>query len=164
MKSKFIGLLVVFIIAGMSQALAQKEKDKDKQKTETIVLVCPFEHGSGREPKEAYTWDPPDQKVIMISHIDSVIRSAVTGEVLKVTSTEDDKYEVVIAYKNYYFWYYNVSRPLVNERQTVKAGQSIGIYKFGDELEFRMFKEARDTEPQMMDPRNLLECKVEKAE
>ena len=166
MKSRIIYLLVVFILAGAPQAIAQKEKDKDKQKqkTETLVLVCPFEHGSGREPKEAYTWDPPDQKVIMISHVDSIIRSAINGEVLKVTSTEDDKYEVVIAYKNYYFWYYNVMKPLVNERQSVKAGQSIGIYKFGDELEFRMFKEMKDSEPQMMDPRNLLECKVEKAE
>jgi len=162
MKLKITYLLVAFLIAGTFPALAQKDKQKDKN--EKIELVCPFENGSGREPKEAYTWDPPDQKVIMVSQVDSLIRSCISGEVLKVSSTEDDKYEVVVAYKNYYFWYYNVSKPLVNERQMVKAGQTIGIYKFGDELEFRMFKEMKDTEPQMMDPRDLLLCKIEKAQ
>lgn len=160
MKQKIVYLLIGFIITGLPQAVAQKKK----QKEEPMVLLCPFEKGSGREPKEAYTWDPPDQKVIMISQVDSLIRSCINGEVLKVSSTEDDKYDVVIAYKDYYFWYYNVAKPLVNERQGVKAGQTIGIYKFGDELEFRMFKEMKDEEPKMMDPRPLLDCKIEKAE
>lgn len=162
MKLKITYLFVASMIAASSVAVAQKSKQKT-DKNEKLVLLCPFEHGSGREPKEAYTWDPPDQKIIMISQVDSIIRSVINGEVLKVSSTEDDKYEVVIAYKDYYFWYYNVSKPLVNERQMVKAGQTIGIYKFGDELEFRMFKEMKDTEPQMMDPRELLTCKIEKA-
>lgn len=160
MKSKISYLLILILFAASSQLLAQKNKQKD----EKIVLLCPFEHGSGREPKEAFTWDPPDKKVIMISQIDSNIRACVTGEILKVSETEDNKYEIVIAYGDYYFWYYNVTKPLMNERQKVKAGDIIGIYKFGDELEFRMFQEVKDSEPEMMDPRELLECKVPKAE
>jgi len=132
--------------------------------TDSITLACPFEHGSGREPKEAFTWDPPDQKVIMISHIDSIVRSCVNGEVVKVQNNEDSSYEMVIFGKGFYFWYNNVSKPSVQVRQTVKAGQAIGVYKFGEELEFRMYKEMKKDEPVMMDPRNWLECKVPKAQ
>lgn len=126
---------------------------------ENIHLVCPFEHGSGREPREAYTWDQPDKKIIMISHIDTIIRSSITGKVSNVDLAEDNLYDIVIYSGNFYFWYYGVTKPIVSRGQNVKAGQAIGIYKLGTELEFRMFK---DEDP--MDPRNLLECKVPKAE
>lgn len=149
-------ILLILLLSFPAMLLAQKE--------EKLVLVCPFEHGSGREPKEAFTWDSPDHKVIMISHVDSIIRSCINGEVVKVVSNGDNEYEIVIFYKEFYFWYNNVSKPLVNTRQVVKAGQTIGIYKFGDELEFRMFKEMKKDEPEMLDPRELLECKVPKAE
>ena len=130
------------------------------QMKDSMFLVCPFEHGSGREPKEAYTWNPPDKKVIMISKMDSIVRATVTGKVSNVNPTdEQDKFEIVIYTKNYYFWYYGVSKPLVSKGQDVKAGQTIGLYKFGTELEFRMFKDE-----ELLDPRNMLECKVPKAE
>jgi hypothetical protein len=132
--------------------------------TDSITLTCPFEHGSGREPREAFSWDPPDQKVIMISHVDSIVRSCINGEVVKLINNEDGDYEMVIFGKGFYFWYNNVAKPLVQVKQIVKAGQSIGIYKFGEELEFRMYKEMKKDEPVMMDPRNWLECKVPKAE
>lgn len=127
--------------------------------TDDMVLKCPFEHGSGREPKEAFTWSPPDRKVIMISHIDTLIRSAVAGTITNVDKTEDNNYEIVVNVKNLYFWYYGVEMPFVTRGQMVKAGETIGKYKFGTELEFRMFKNE-----DMLDPRNLLECKVPKAE
>jgi hypothetical protein len=145
-------LLVAFLFIAAS-SLAQKD---------SMSLVCPFEHGTGREPKEAFTWDPPDQKVIMISHTDSIIRSCINGEVVKVINNEDSAYEVVIFAKGFYFWYNNIAKPLVQVRQIVKARQSIGRYKFDTELEFRMYKEMKKDEPQMMDPRNWLDCKVPK--
>lgn len=126
---------------------------------DTIALKCPFEHGSGREPKEAFTWDPPDLKVIMISNVDSVIRSATSGIVTNLNPVEDNKYEIVINFKDFYFWYYGVAKPLVVKGNSVKAGQPIGLYTFGMELEFRMFK---FEEP--VDPRNYLECKIPKAQ
>jgi len=130
---------------------------------DSMHLICPFEHGSGREPKEAFTWDPPDQKVIMISNMDSIIRSCVNGEVVKVVKNEDSTYEVVIFAKGFYFWYNNVAKPAVQVRQVVTAGQTVGVYELGEELEFRMYKEMKKDEPVMMDPRNWLECKVPKA-
>ena len=126
---------------------------------DSMVLKCPFEHGSGREPKEAFTWSPPDRKIIMISHVDTLVRSAIGGTVTNVDFTEDSTYEIVVNVRDLYFWYYGIDKPFVKRGQTVKAGDTIGRYKFGTELEFRMFKNE-----DMLDPRNLLECKVPKAE
>jgi len=117
-------------------------------------LLCPFEQGMGREPKEAYSWDPPDKKVIMVSNADTAIRGCIDAKVLSINPTEDGRFEMVIYYKEYYFWYYGISKALVNVNQNIKAGQVIGNYKFGTEMEFRMFK---DEEP--LDPRDFLECK-----
>jgi hypothetical protein len=121
-------------------------------------LVCPFEKGSGREPKEAYSWEPKDEKVIMISTVDTIVRSSVNGTVSNVNTTDDNRWEIVVYYKNYYFWYYGVAKPLVKTGQNVTAGQAIGTYTIGSELEFRMYKDE-----QQLDPRNLLECKIPRA-
>ena len=127
--------------------------------TSSMILTCPFEHGSGREPKEAFTWDPPDRKVIMISHVDSIVRSCIKSKVVKVEAAEDNNYEIVINTGDLYFWYYGVVKPKVVRGQELTAGQTIGIYKFGTELEFRMFRHE-----DMLDPRDLLECKIPKAD
>ena len=131
----------------------------NEMKPEAMVLTCPFEHGSGREPKEAYTWNPPDLKVIMTSRVDSVVRSCINATVIKVESGEDNTHEIVINVNDIYFWYHGVIKPLVSKGQVVTAGQPLGIYTFGTELEFRMYKFE-----QMLDPRDLLECKVPKSE
>ena len=131
----------------------------DKMKQQAMVLTCPFEHGSGREPKEAFTWNPPDLKVIMTSKVDSVVRSCTKATVTKIEPGEDNSYEIVINVNDIYFWYHGVIKPLVTKGQVVTAGQALGIYTFGTELEFRMYKLEN-----MQDPRELLECKVPKAE
>ena len=131
----------------------------DKMKQQAMVLTCPFEQGSGREPKEAFTWNPPDLKVIMTSKVDSVVRSCTKATVTKIVPGEDNSYEIVINVNDIYFWYHGVIKPLVTKGQVVTAGQALGIYTFGTELEFRMYKLEN-----MQDPRELLECKVPKAE
>ena len=125
---------------------------------DSLRLSCPFEHGSGREPKEAYTWEPRDEKIIMISQIDTIVRSCINGTVSNVSATEDGRYEIVIYYKNLYFWYYGIEKPLVKRGENVVTRQAIGTYKFGTELEFRMFRDE-----DQLDPRNLLECKIPRA-
>src|SRR5690242_17332543 len=92
---------------------------------ENLKLKCPFERGTGREPKEAFTWDPKDEKVIMVSLKDSVARSAINGTVSNVNQAEEGNYEVVIYYKDYYFWYYGVGKPFVKKNDAVKAGQPV---------------------------------------
>lgn len=152
MKPKIILFTVFMIIASL--AIGQKGKNKGPQKFDK-KLLCPFENGMGREPKEAFSWDPPDKKVIMMSKIDTAIRSCIDAKVLSINPTEDGRFELVIYYQEYYFWYFGISKALVNVNQVIKAGQILGTYKFGQEMEFRMFK---DEEP--IDPRQFLECRV----
>jgi hypothetical protein len=149
MKSTGKALILALFFCTPMMIHAQKEAPR---------LVCPFANGSGREPKEAYSWEPRDEKVIMVSNIDTIVRSSVNGTVSNVNVTEDNRYEIVIYYKNYYFWYYGVAKPLVKKNQNVAAGQAIGTYVLGSELEFRMYKDE-----EQLDPRNLLECHVPKA-
>jgi hypothetical protein len=78
---------------------------------------------------------------------------------VKVEPSEDNNYEIVINVNNLYFWYHGVIKPVVKRGETVMAGQTLGIYTLGTELEFRMFKDE-----DMQDPRDLLECKVPKAD
>src|SRR5258706_7825031 len=141
-------LLAIFLNVSCS-LFAQKD---------SVRLACPFEHGSGREPKEAFTWEPKDLKIIMISRIDSIVRSCINGTVSNVNATEDGRYEIVIYKDNLYFWYYGVAKPLVKKGEKVAARKAIGTYTFGTELEFRMFRDE-----QQLDPRNLLECKIPRA-
>ena len=123
-----------------------------------ITIVCPLENGMGREAKDAYYWDPPEHKVIIMSKIDTAVRSGVPGEVVTVQVNEDNKYEIVIFFKDHYFWYNNVTRPLVRRMQKVTASQVIGTYTHGDELELRVYKEPKKADPEMIDPRSMLEC------
>ena len=152
MKQRF--LLLTGLILIVSSVFGQRDKVKSDQGFNN-KLLCPFENGMGREPKEAFTWDPPDKKVIMISKVDTAIRSCIDAKVFTINPTEDGKYEMVIYYKDYYFWYYGITKALVNVNQNIKAGQVLGTYTKGQEMEFRMFK---DEDP--VDPRVFLECKV----
>ena len=150
MKSICKTSLLLILLAAPVCLIAQKD---------SLRLACPFEHGSGREPKEAYTWEPRDEKIIMISQVDTIVRSCVNGTVSNVNTTEDNRYEIVVYYKDFYFWYYGIAKPLVKKGQNVTAGQAIGMYTLGTELELRMFRNE-----QQMDPRNLMECKVPRAD
>jgi hypothetical protein len=156
MKLKQTALLIAGLIVSSVLVYAQKGKTKKDEVFDT-KLVCPFELGMGREPKEAYTWDPPDKKVIMVSKQDTAIRSCIDAKVYSINPTEDGRFEIVMystKYKDIYFWYYGIKSALVNINQYIKAGQVIGTYTFGQEMEFRMYKEE---EP--VDPREFLECK-----
>ena len=147
-------LLLAGLLLIIGSVFGQKNQSKGEQKFDPRLL-CPSENGMGREPKEAFTWDPPDKKVIMISRVDTAIRSCIDAKVLSINPTEDGRYEIVIYYKEWYFWYFGITKALVNVNQVIKAGQVLGNYTFGQEMEFRMFK---DEEP--LDPRPFIECRV----
>ena len=142
-------LLAIFLF-GSYGLFAQKDP---------VSLACPFEHGSGREPKEAFTWEPRDVKIIMISMVDTLVRSCVDGTVSNINPTEDGRYEIVVYHNNLYFWYFGVAKSLVKKGEKVAVGAAIGTYKIGTELEFRMFRNE-----EQLDPRSLLECKIPRAD
>ena len=118
-------------------------------------LICPFANGLVSATKEAYTWDPADKKLILVSNTDTIIRSGVDATVLTVMPSDEGGYQIVIHMDDYYFWYFGVKKPLVSRGQKIKAGQSIATYTTGKEVEFRMF-----LDEEAMDPRPLLDCKV----
>lgn len=124
-----------------------------------MILTCPLEYGTGSEQKEAYSWDSPEQKLVMMSKVDSNVRSCISATVVKAEPSEDNSYDIVINVKEFYFWYHGQMKPVVKVGQKVKAGQTLAIYIQGTELEFRMFKEE-----EMKDPREFLDCKAVKME
>jgi hypothetical protein len=154
-KTFFIALLLFSALLSSGQ----DEKDKNKMTDKEIRIVCPLENGTGREAKDAYYWDPPEHKVIIISQTDSIVRAGVPGDVVTVQVNEDNLYEIVIYYKEHYFWYNNVTKSHVRRLQKVTASQTIGTYTPGVEVELRVYKEPKKEDPIMLDPRDMLDCR-----
>jgi hypothetical protein len=137
--------------------LAQKTDQAKKE--DQLALRCPLKSPGGKEPKEAFLWNPPDKKVTMVSNIDSLVTSTFNGKVSNISVTEDNLYEIVIYYKEFYMWYFGIAKPLVKINQEVKSGEKIGTYLPGTELEFRLFKDE-----EAIDPREMLECRIAKSQ
>ena len=91
--------------------------------------------------------------VMLTSKIDTAVQAVHEGAVVIVARTEDTKYDVVLQFRNYYFWYAGVLAPKVRQGAKVKAGDIIGTYKPGDMLELLMFQQE---EP--VNPRKYLKC------
>jgi murein DD-endopeptidase MepM/ murein hydrolase activator NlpD len=91
--------------------------------------------------------------VMITSKIDTAVQAVHDGAVVIVARTEDTKYDVVIQFRNYYFWYSGVLAPKLKQGTRVKAGDIIGTYKPGDMLELLMFQQE---EP--VNPRKYLKC------
>ena len=123
--------------------------------TDSLKLICPLVNGT---PKTIRASDKDYQKsseygVILTSKIDTTVQAVHEGAVVIVARTEDTKYDVVLQYRNYYFWFAGVLTPKVRQGTKVRAGDIIGTYKPGDMLEMLMFQQE---EP--VNPRKFLKC------
>ena len=123
--------------------------------SDSLQLLCPLKAGV---PKIIRASDKDYQKsseygVMITSKIDTSVQAVHDGVVVIVARTEDTKYDVVIQFKNYSFWYADVLTPKVRKGVRVKAGDIIGTYKPGDMLELLMFQQE---EP--VNPRKYLKC------
>jgi len=137
-------LFIIIFIA--SVALAQ---------TDSLQLKCPLTSGTLKTIRAS---DKDYQKtseygVMLSSKIDTLVQAVHDGAVVIVARTEDTKYDVVIQYRSYYFWYAGVLSPKVRQNSKVKAGDIIGTYKPGDMLEILMYNAE---EP--VNPRKYLKC------
>lgn len=135
----------IFIMTGLI-AFAQ---------TDSLQLSCPLTSGT---PRTIRASDKDYQKtseygVMITSKIDTVVRAVHDGAVVIVDRNEEAKYDVVIQYKSYSFWYVGVIDPKVTKKTRIKAGDVIGMYKPGDMLELLMFN---SEEP--VNPRKYLKC------
>jgi hypothetical protein len=88
------------------------------------------------------------------SKVDTVVRAVHDAQVVLVARTEDTKYDMVLQYKTYYFWYAGILNPKVKNGTRVKPGDAIGVYKPGDMVELLMYLQE---EP--VNPRKYLKCK-----
>ena len=127
-----------------------------KAQTDSLVLVCPLENGV---PRIIRANDKDYQKsseygVMITSKTDSLVQAVHEGSIVIVARTEDSKYDIVLQYKNYFFWYAGVTAPRVKTGAKLKAGSVIGTYKTGDLIELLMFAAE---EP--VNPRKYLKCK-----
>jgi len=123
--------------------------------TDSLQLACPLANGV---PKTIRASDKDYQKtseygVMITSKVDTVVKAVHDGSIVIVARTEDTKYDVVIQYKNYYFWYVGVVSPKVRQNSKVKAGDLLGTYKPGEMLELLMYQQE---EP--VNPRKYLKC------
>jgi hypothetical protein len=146
LKRILVGLLSLFTVV-----LLQAQ-------TDSLKLFCPLLNGI---PRTIRASDKDYQKsseygVILTSKTDSTVLAVHEGAVVIVARTEDTKYDMVIQFRNYYFWYAGVIAPRVKQGTKVKSGDIIGAYKPGDMLEMLMFQQE---EP--VNPRKYLTCKLQ---
>lgn len=123
--------------------------------SDSMQLKCPLPAGI---PRVIRASDRDYQKtseygVMITSKIDTVVQAVHDGTVVIVARTEDTKYDLVIQYRTYYFWYAGVLAPKVRQGAKIKAGDIIGTYKPGDFLELLMY----DLE-EPVNPRRYLKC------
>lgn len=123
--------------------------------SDSLQLKCPLTAGT---PRIIRASDKDYQKsseygVILTSKLDTIVQAVHEGAVVIVARTEDTKYDVVLQFRNYYFWYAGVLAPRVKQGAKVKSGDIIGTYKPGDMLELLMFQQE---EP--VNPRKYLKC------
>ena len=123
--------------------------------SDSLQLSCPLTSGT---PRTIRASDKDYQKtseygVMITSKIDTVVRAVHDGAVVIVDRNEEAKFDVVIQYKSYSFWYVGVIDPKVRKKTKIKAGDVIGTYKPGDMLELLMFN---SEEP--VNPRKYLKC------
>jgi hypothetical protein len=123
--------------------------------SDSLKLSCPLLNGT---PRVIRASDKDYQKsseygVILTSKIDTIVQAVHEAAVVIVARTEDTKYDVVLQFRNFYFWYAGVLTPKVRQGAKVRPGDVIGTYRPGDMLELLMFQAE---EP--VNPRKYLKC------
>jgi septal ring factor EnvC (AmiA/AmiB activator) len=122
---------------------------------DSLQLTCPLKTGVLKVIRAS---DKDYQKsseygAMITSKTDTLVQAVHDGAVIIVARTEDMRYDLVIQYKNYFFWYAGILMPKVRQGTRVKAGDTIGTYKPAELLEILMYQQE---EP--VNPRKYLKC------
>ena len=123
--------------------------------TDSLQLACPLKNGIPRviRASDKDYQSSSEYGIMLTSKIDTNVLAVHEASVVLVARTEDTKYDVVLQFRNYSFWYAGVLTPKVRKGAKIKAGDIIGTYKPGDMLELLMFQ---SEEP--VNPRKYLKC------
>jgi hypothetical protein len=144
---KIIRHCLIFLLF-CSTKVAQAQND-------SIWLQCPLNDATiVPPPKNAIHWDEPDMCIVLKSIPDSMAKACYAGRVSNVQMTEDGKWDVVFYFKDYYFWYSGLEKPLVRKNDNLKIGQPVGTILPGGKMEFLLFKFETP-----LDPTRYLGCK-----
>ena len=138
--------LFLFLFFASSVVFAQSD---------SLKLSCPLKNGSLRiiRASDKDYQSSSEYGAMITSKIDTNVLAVHEASVVLVARTEDTKYDVVLQFRNYSFWYAGVLTPKVRKGAKVKAGDIIGTYKPGEMLELLMFQ---SEEP--VNPRKYLKC------
>lgn len=144
-KKPCILILIILLLTGVISA-----------QIDSIELMCPLANGTLRviRASDRNYEKTSEYGAILTSRTDTTVQAVHDAVVVILTQTEDKKYDIVLSYRGYYFWYTGVTEPKVKERAKLKAGDIIGSYKPNDLLEILMFYQE---EP--VNPRKYLKCK-----
>ncbi len=123
---------------------------------DSLELVCPLENGTPRiiRASDRNYEKSSEYGVMLTSKTDTLVQACHSGQVVIVAKGDDDRYDVVIVHKGYYFWYAGILIPRVRTGMKLKGGDIIGSYTPGEMLELLMFYQE---EP--VNPRKYLKCK-----
>jgi hypothetical protein len=141
-------ILVLLLLTGSLYSFAQKNT-----KVPPPRLICPLNEATEVFEKQPYSLGK-ELKIILSSSSDTTVKAGVAGTVTNVQQDEDRKYIVILEFKNYYYWYSGIAKPLVKEDQKIKAGDPLGTLAAGGKLELHFF----DFE-EPIDPKKYLDCK-----
>jgi len=106
-----------------------------------MVLECPLANGAPRIIRASdkdYQFSS-ESGVMFTSKTDTSVLAVHNALVVIVARAEDKTYDIVLQYKQYYFWYVGVVAPKVKSFAQVKPGDVIGTYKPGSNLEVTMY-------------------------
>ena len=123
---------------------------------DSLRLSCPLTNLVIKDPNKTgpYHYDIVDKKIILVSSTDTSLLCPVDGKIYSVAMGEENKFEIVMYYHDYYIWITGVNSSLVKRNQVVKRGQPLAKITPNQEIEFLLFK--NDTP---IDPRPYMDCK-----
>ncbi len=147
MKDKVKLLLVSLLFIAPAFVYGQKDSVWLKCPLDEAIIVPP--------PKNVMKFDEPDLCVGLVSVPDTTVKACITGRVSNVIQNEDEKWDVVFYYRDYYFWYSGLSKVIVKKNDNLKASQPLGYITPGDKLELSIYKFETP-----LDPTRFLDCKV----
>jgi hypothetical protein len=124
--------------------------------TDSLELLCPLENGTPRiiRASDRNYEKSSEYGVMLTSKTDTLVQACHAGTISIVAIAEDNRYDVVIFHRGYYFWYTGIVNPRVRKGSKVKEGDILGNYVPGEMIELLMFFQ---DEP--MNPRKYLKCK-----
>lgn len=139
MRKILKAFLLAVILYFPASAFAQED---------SVWLQCPLNDATVvPPPKNVIHYDQPDLCIVLVSMPDTIVKACYNGKVTNIEQTDDGKWDVVFYFRDYYFWYSGLSKPLVRRNDVLKTGQAVGTIAPGDKIEMLLYKFETQLDP-----------------